>query len=74
MNGFMPHVGTPGLVGAEAAYADSQSWVDELLPYLKGNRDYVVNYVREHFPQVNYTCPEGDLSWLVGLACHAVAR
>ena len=64
-NGFLPHVGTPGLVGAEAAYSECQLWVDELLPYLKGNRDYVVNYVREHFPQVSYTCPEATyLGWM----------
>ncbi len=63
--GFMPHVGTPGIVGAEAAYRDCQPWVDELLPYLKGNRDYVVDFVREHFPLVNYTCPEATyLGWL----------
>lgn len=65
MTGFLPHVGTPGIVAAVAAYSEGQSWVDELLPYLKGNRDYVVNYVREHFPLVNYTCPEATyLGWL----------
>lgn len=65
MTGFLPHVGTPGIVAAEAAYSEGQGWVDELLPYLKGNRDFVVNYVREHFPQVRYTCPEATyLGWL----------
>ncbi len=70
-NGFMPHVGTPGYAGAEAAYGECQPWVDELLPYLKSNRDYVVDYVREHFPQVSYTCPEATyLGWLDWRAMH----
>lgn len=65
MMGFMPHVGTFGYAGAEAAYAECQSWVDELLPYLKGNRDYIVNFVQTHFPQVRYTKPEATyLGWL----------
>jgi cystathionine beta-lyase len=73
-NGFMPHVGTPGIVAAEAAYSECQSWVDQLLPYLKGNRDYVVDYVREHFPQVNYTCPEATyLGWLDWRAMNLLA-
>lgn len=65
MMGFLPHVGTPGYTAAEAAYGECQSWVDELLPYLKGNRDFLIEYVATHFPQVRYTRPEGTyLGWL----------
>ena len=65
IEGFMPHVGTMGWAGAYAAYAECQPWVDELLPYLRGNRDFMVEYMREHLPQVPYTCPEATyLGWL----------
>ena len=57
--------------GAEAAYAESQPWLDELLPYLKSNRDYVVDYVREHFPQVTTPARKAtDLGWLDWRAMH----
>lgn len=67
MTGFLPHIGTMGIAAAEAAYGDpdSQRWVDELLPYLRSNRDFVVDYVRQHFPKVAYTIPEATyLGWM----------
>jgi cysteine-S-conjugate beta-lyase len=65
IEGFMPHVGSMGWAAAYAAYAECQPWLDELLVYLRGNRDYLVEYMRQHFPQVPYTCPEATyLGWL----------
>ncbi len=65
MMGFLPHVGTPGYAAAEAAYSECQPWVSELLPYLKGNRDFLIDYVQKHFPLVRYTKPEATyLGWL----------
>src|SRR5690606_2699850 len=59
------HAYLMGLVGAEAAYAHGQPWLDELMPYLTANRDTVVEYVRENLPGVEVTCPEGTyLAWL----------
>jgi cysteine-S-conjugate beta-lyase len=34
-----------GMVAAEAAYAQGESWLDELLAYLRGNHDYFRNAV-----------------------------
>jgi cystathionine beta-lyase len=59
------HASMPGIVAATAAYRDGQSWLDELLPYLRENRDLVVEYVRTHFHGVVTTCPEATfLAWL----------
>jgi len=63
---FLPHPGAFGFAGAYAAYSECQPWVDEtLLPYLKGNRDFMVDYIRQHLPQLTFTIPEATyLGWL----------
>ena len=54
-----------GYAGALAAYRDGQEWLDELMRYLEGNRDFVVDYVRRHLPGVSMVVPEGTyLAWL----------
>lgn len=50
---------------AEAAYAEGQPWLDELMLYLQGNRDALVEFVRTNLPNVPVTQPEGTyLAWL----------
>jgi len=54
-----------GLVAAEAAYADGQEWLDQLLVYLQGNRDFLYDYVKKEIPGVSMASPEGTyLAWL----------
>lgn len=54
-----------GFTGALAAYQHGQPWLDALLVYLRGNRDFMVEYVREHLPGVRVTCPQGTyLAWM----------
>ncbi len=61
----VPHPGPMGFVGALAAYTECQSWLDSLLPYLRANRDFLVEYTQEHFPTVSVTRPEATyLSWM----------
>jgi cystathionine beta-lyase len=48
-----------------AAYRECDDWVGELLCYLEGNRNFMVDYVTEHMPGVRLTKPEGTyLGWL----------
>jgi cystathionine beta-lyase len=60
--------GYPNLMGfaaAMAAYQYGQPWLDAVLTYLGANRDYVVDYVAEHFPQTSITHNEGTyLAWI----------
>lgn len=39
MDGIVPHVNVLGLAACEAAYRDCADWHDELITYLRGNRD-----------------------------------
>ena len=41
MQGILPHVNTLGYVACKAAYTEGTSWLNELLEYLRANRDLV---------------------------------
>lgn len=48
-----------------AAYGDGAAWLDALLDYLAGNRDYALDYIARHLPGVRAVVPEGTyLLWL----------
>ncbi len=54
-----------GFTAALAAYRDGGPWLDALMGYLEANRDFTMDYVREHFPGVTAYPPEGMyLAWL----------
>lgn len=41
MSGIVPHVNVLGMVAAQASYDHGQSWLDDLIVYLRKNRDLV---------------------------------
>jgi cystathionine beta-lyase len=54
-----------GMVAAEAAYRDGGEWLEQLLVYLAGNRDYLADYVAAELPGVRLYPPEATyLAWL----------
>ena len=54
-----------GMTALTAAYNEAEDWLDQLLVYLEANRDYAVNYIREHIPEIKVCSPEGTyLLWL----------
>jgi cystathionine beta-lyase len=58
-------INTLGVVANEAAYRHGRDWLDQLLPYIDGNHQYVEDFLKENLPQVRYTRSEGTfLSWL----------
>ena len=58
-------INTLGIVANEAAYRHGRDWLDQLLPYIDGNHQYVEDFLEENLPQVGYTKSEGTfLSWL----------
>jgi cystathionine beta-lyase len=62
---FLPHPGPIGYAGAMAAYTDTSGWLDALLDYLRGNRDYLVETIKTTLPQIKVTHPKGTyLAWL----------
>ena len=54
-----------GSVATKAAYLHGDSWVDDLLEYLKGNFSFLDDYLKANMPGVKLIPPEGlYLSWV----------
>jgi cysteine-S-conjugate beta-lyase len=54
-----------GLTAALAAYRDGQEWLEQLLAYLQGNRDFLYEFVNHELPGIKMGKPEGTyLGWL----------
>jgi cystathionine beta-lyase len=63
--GLVRSVNVLGFTAALAAYRDGQAWLDALLAYLEGNRDFALGYIAAHMPSVKCQRPEGTyLAWL----------
>jgi len=60
------HVNSMGLHAARVAFSGRcDGWLKELRRYLRGNRDFVIDYVTEYMPDVRTTIPEATyLAWL----------
>ena len=62
-----PGVSCLSLVAMEAAYTCGDDYADQLVAYLQGNRDYILDYLRKYLPQIKPIFPEA--MFLVGLDC-----
>ena len=60
------HASSLGIIAAEAAFSgECDDWLTELLVYLKENRDFVVDYLTENFPESRFTIPDATyLQWI----------
>ncbi|MDT2760393.1 MalY/PatB family protein [Enterococcus xiangfangensis] len=62
---FQHEINTFGLVGMEAAYQTGKDWLSELLPYIRSNVTYLLEFFQNHLPKVKIMIPEGTyLLWL----------
>ena len=69
--GLVPWVNLMGLEAARAAYLHGHEWLDQLLVYLKANRDALESFLEERLPGVKVTHAEGTyLAWLDCGAIH----
>jgi cystathionine beta-lyase len=59
-----------GVVGFEAAYAHGGEWLDELLPYLEANIDFMDRFLAERVPGIRLVRPEG--TYLALLDCRGL--
>lgn len=65
MAGIVPHVNLLGFAATYAAYAHCDDWLTRLRNYLTANRDFLYDYVKTKWPQVELTLPEATyLGWL----------
>ena len=54
-----------GLTATISAYTKGDKWLDELIPYIEGNVNFVRAFLRENLPKVHLVEPEGTyLVWL----------
>jgi len=63
--GILPMGNIMGQVAALAALTEGQEWLEQVLVYLRGNRDFLHEYVREEIPLIRMCNVEATyLAWL----------
>ena len=63
--GLVPWVNLMGMLAAQVAYQQGDSWLEQLLKYLEANRDYLYDFVSSELPGVKMAKPAGTyLAWL----------
>ncbi len=64
--GIVAEVNALGYTACEAAYRDSEPWRQALLTYLRGNRDYLLDFIAREMPGVIVEAPieATYLAWL----------
>lgn len=63
--GMVPEVNLLGFVACEAAFREGEAWRQQLLAYLRGNRDFVQDFVARELPGITTTHVEATyLAWL----------
>jgi cystathionine beta-lyase len=55
--GIVAEVTCLGFTACEAAYRDSEPWRQELLAYLRGNRDYLLDAIARELPGIRVEAP-----------------
>ena len=56
---------TLAIAAVQAAWQAGQPWLDEVIAYLRANRDHVAAHCRAHWPAVRHFPPEATyLAWL----------
>ncbi len=59
-----------GIVASEAAYKHGEEWLEQLLKYIQGNVDFLIEYMDEKMPEIRPVKPEG--TYLVWLDCRGM--
>ena len=61
----LPQCNPFSVAGFEAGYRHGGEWLDQLMVYLQGNRDFVLEQVAKRWPGIRVSAPEGTyLMWL----------
>jgi cystathionine beta-lyase len=63
--GIVPGISIMGHTAALAALTEGQEWLDQVMDYLEGNRDFLDRYLREKIPSIRMCRMEATyLAWL----------
>lgn len=63
----------PNVFGIEAliaAYNEGEEWLDQLLDYLQGNREYLISFMNKRIPKLNAIKPEA--TYLIWIDCRSL--
>jgi len=55
------------LVALQAAYMEGEEWLEQLIPYIEGNIEFIGEYCKNNIPQIKPSKPES--TYLVWLDC-----
>lgn len=54
-----------GIVGVQAAYENGEKWLQEVMEYIEGNLEYMIDFFKENIPEIKVIKPQGTyLVWL----------
>lgn len=67
----VPQCNPFSIAGFEAGYREGAAWLDELMAYLKANRDYVAEQVSQRLPGISVVAQEA--TYLMWLDCRKLA-
>lgn len=56
-----------GIIGIEAAYREGEEWLEKLINYLEKNKQFAMNFMEQHLPQIK--CMEPEATYLLWLDC-----
>ncbi|PPD57550.1 MalY/PatB family protein [Dehalogenimonas etheniformans] len=68
--GIMPQPDSMALAALEAAFRDGDEWLQQLLAYLQGNLDFLVDFFEKRIPKIKVVRPQG--TYLVWLDCRGL--
>lgn len=55
----------PGVIACKAAYEGGEQWHEECKEYIRGNLDYIRDFLSENIPEIRLVEPEGTyFAWL----------
>lgn len=61
----LSEMNTLGLVACQAAYTDGAEWLDQCRAYMRGNLDFLRDFLKECMPEIRLVEPEGTyFAWL----------
>ena len=56
----------------EVAFNEGEEWLEQLLPYISANFDFVVDYCEKHIPKIRTYAP--DATYLMWLDCRKITE
>jgi len=68
--GILPQPDILAMTALEAAFRDGDEWLEQLLAYLQGNLDFLVDFFEKRIPRIKVVRPQG--TYLVWLDCRGL--